>query len=441
MIDPLLTQLTMCMTDIFGEHFSRSEAKTLTEVMVPGQHLEPRFNSRGTELLAITKGSASINKVTIRQGDIIRIDVGDIVDISSPDGCELTSLIFPYYEEICHVPYSNSNNPELLGINNNNNNKVSIIIIAKDIQHHITHAINSCLMQTYSNLQILVVNDASEDETGVRAASMADFDPRIEVYTVDLGANGARRYGLEKASGDFCLMLDGDDWLNRDAVEKLLATAGNLDSELVIFGFDHYNDKTREHFNALYPSFEPKVDVLLPEPVADHDARETARINHTVWISFFSINLRPYAMKAMLNIYLYEDLPFSLLLMQHAKRPSRCNLILHHYRRERAGQATEKWWKVLPSQKQACLRLAIEHTIKQFESESSDYYCLILIYKIDQIINYEIEGPQSDAERNAWRTLLTDLLALFPEKLQRRLVEEGIKNSFEQSHITKTSKS
>lgn len=419
---------------VFGENYSKSEAKYVRKTLRSGECIAPRYNRRGTEFLGIAKGTANVNGKEITEGEIIRVDTGEIIEISSENGCDIVSHIFPYNKYFANVPYEIV--PDTKLSKKFNNKKVSIVIIAKDIQYHICHAIISCLTQTYPNLQILVIDDASDDETGHRADSMASFDPRIEVHHVDLGMNGARRFGLEHAEGDFCVMIDGDDWLSCDAIEKLLQTAQDLDSELVLFGFDHYNDKTREVWNPIYPSYSPKTEILLPKPVKDKDARETARLNHTVWMNFFSTKLRPIALKAMRHIYQYEDLPFSLSLMQHAKNPALCNLILYHYRRERVGQSTEKWWKVLPSQKQACLKISVKHALEQFE-ENADYYRLIFLYKIDQIINYELGMPQSSEEAHAWRNMFSELFSLFPPRLHDRLVEEGIKYEFRKAHSSK----
>jgi glycosyltransferase involved in cell wall biosynthesis len=420
--------LTQCMTDYFGSHFSPKKSKTLTELLAPGTRTSPRFNRRGTEFLTITKGSAVINTVAMSQGDVVQIDTGEIVEISSQNGCRITSQIFPYHKQLSHISYSRRSDTALL--ERLQHKTVSIVVIARDIQHHVSHAISSCLTQTYPKLQIIVVNDNSKDATGSRAESMARFDPRVEVHHVNLGANGSRAYGLEQAEGDYCLIIDGDDWLNRDAIENLLKTAHNLKSELVLFGFDHYNDKTQEFWNHIYPSFEFETDILLPKPLYDNDARQLANLNHTIWMSFFSIKLRASARKALLNLCLYEDLLFNLSLLHDAQRPALCNLILYHYRRDRTGQSTERWWEVLPTHKQACLKTAVEHALKQFKGESSDYYLLILIYKIDQIINHELGLTQGDAERDAWRSLFMELLSLFPERLQPRLVEEGIRSVF-----------
>lgn len=435
--DPVGEKLTKQMMDYFGDHYTPKTAKTLTETLAPGGRVAPRFNRRGTEFLTVTEGSAIINEMNVGDGDMVRIDAGEIVEISSTEGCKLVSRVFPYHPALTHTPYSPSSDAALLA--RLHHKKVSIVVIAQDIQYHICHAISSCLTQTYPNLQIIVVNDNSTDETGRRAEAMARFDPRIEVHQVDLGRNGSRRYGLEVGTGDFCLIIDGDDWLNCDAIEQLLTTAQNLNSELVLFGYDHYNDKTREWWDSVYPSYETKVDILLPGAGAPpKDARETAKINHTVWINFFSMKLRPTAERAMCHIDLYEDLPFSLSLMQHAKNPALCNRILHHYRRERTGQSTERWWQVLPAQKQACLRLSVEHALKQLDGPPGDYYHVILIYKINQIIAFELALPQAPEELDGWITLRNDLFALFPQELHSELT--GMKRIFRQAHIEKKKK-
>lgn len=416
--------------NVFGFHYLKADAKTLRESLKAGQHIAARFNRRGTEFLGVEKGSASINGVPVAEGEVIRIDTGEIIEISSETGCELISHIIPYRKSLVHLPYVEPVRSDML--KNGRGKKVSIIVIAKDIENHICHALISCLNQTYTNIEIVVVNDASKDGTGSRIESMANFDWRIHLHNVDLGANGARRYGLEQATGDYFLIIDGDDWLNSDAVEHLVNTALNNNSDLVQFGYDLYNDLNRHFWGWSYPSGEPAVEVLMPKPIKDEHAKDQAELNHTIWMNFFSANVREAALKAMCNLTLYEDLPFSLSLMQHAKNPAFCNLVVYHYRRERGGQTTQTWHHVSAAHKQTCLKASVEYTLEQFDRDV-DFYQLILLYKIDQIISHEL-GISDGGEARAWRNLMTDLFAKFPARLQTRLIGTGIIHHFRNAH-------
>ncbi|ALR22170.1 glycosyltransferase [Sphingobium baderi] len=414
----------------FGYHYLKPDAKTLRQTLKPGQRITARFNRRGTEFLGVAKGTVTINGVHVAEGEVIRIDTGEIIEITSEYESEIVSHIIPYRNALAHLPYAQSVRPEVLKMGQNK--KVSIIVIAKDIENHICHALISCLNQTYPNIEVVVVDDGSKDGTASRIESMAKFDSRIHLHNVDLGANGARRVGLEHATGDYFLIIDGDDWLNDDAVEYVLMTALNLKSDLVQFGYDLYNDLNRHFWGWTYPSPEPEVEVLMPKPTKDEDAKELADLNHTIWMNFFSANVRNAALKAMCNLTLYEDLPFSLSLMQHAKNPAFCNLTLYHYRRERGGQTTQTWHDVSAGHKQACLKASVDHTLAQFD-KNQDFYQLVLLYKIDQIISHEL-GISHGIEAQSWRNLMTELFAKFPAKLYSRLIGGGIKQHFRKAH-------
>lgn len=92
--------------------------------------------------------------------------------------------------------------------------KVSVIMPVHNDQDYIKCAINSVLRQTHSNLELIIVDDFSNDKTLEVIESFSD--PRLKVYTFkqNLGAAAARNEALKNAKGDYVAFLDGDDyWL------------------------------------------------------------------------------------------------------------------------------------------------------------------------------------------------------------------------------------
>lgn len=111
---------------------------------------------------------------------------------------------------------------------------VSVIIAAKNAAATIETSINSLRRQTWSNLEILVVDDGSSDDTVACVSRLAALDGRVVLLTNDRtpGAYGARNSGLEKAIGDFIAFHDADDWAHPRRIERqvapLKASAGSL---------------------------------------------------------------------------------------------------------------------------------------------------------------------------------------------------------------------
>lgn len=97
---------------------------------------------------------------------------------------------------------------------------VSIIIPTYNYGKYLTKAIRSCFEQTYKNLEIIVIDDGSTDNT--HEVIMGFSDKIVYVFQQNSGVSVARNKGLELAQGEFITFLDADDYLTEDSVETRL---------------------------------------------------------------------------------------------------------------------------------------------------------------------------------------------------------------------------
>ena len=105
----------------------------------------------------------------------------------------------------------------------NYNLLISIIIPAWNVEQYISKALESCIAQTYTDLDILVVDDASEDCTCEIVGQYCKKDPRVRLEKKEHeGVSAARNKGIELAKGQMAIFLDSDDWLNCDAIQILV---------------------------------------------------------------------------------------------------------------------------------------------------------------------------------------------------------------------------
>ena len=104
--------------------------------------------------------------------------------------------------------------------------KVSILVAVYNTEKYLRECLGSLLNQTYANLQIICIDDASTDGSLAILEEYAARDSRILVLKneVNLGQSKARNYGLRYADGEYCGMVDSDDWLALDAIEKIVDT-------------------------------------------------------------------------------------------------------------------------------------------------------------------------------------------------------------------------
>lgn len=116
--------------------------------------------------------------------------------------------------------------------------EVSIIIPVYNDELWVGRAIQSCLSQTLGNIEVIVVDDSSTDQTSAIARNFQAQDGRVSVVRQprNLSAFQARRVGIERASAEFVMFLDGDDELVASACQKALALARTSRADVVGFG-------------------------------------------------------------------------------------------------------------------------------------------------------------------------------------------------------------
>lgn len=101
--------------------------------------------------------------------------------------------------------------------------EVSIMIPCYNISNHLRKCVESIIAQTYTNFELILVNDGSTDDTGKIGDEYAKKDHRIRVFhKSNGGASSARNFALDKAKGDLVLFIDGDDYIKVDYIEQLL---------------------------------------------------------------------------------------------------------------------------------------------------------------------------------------------------------------------------
>ncbi len=113
------------------------------------------------------------------------------------------------------------------------NPEISVIIPTYNSEQYLSQAIASALNQTYYNLEVIVVDDASRDGTLQVASSFQDKRLKIIENQENLGVSGARNRGLKAARGNWIALLDSDDWYAPERIEKLLLAAREHDADLV----------------------------------------------------------------------------------------------------------------------------------------------------------------------------------------------------------------
>ncbi|HHU48190.1 MAG TPA: glycosyltransferase, partial [Clostridiales bacterium] len=151
---------------------------------------------------------------------------------------------------------------------------VSIIIPVYNVEPYLEHCLESIINQTYKNLQIIIVNDGSTDNSPAICDKFAEKDNRIVViHKKNGGVSSARNVGLGISQGSYILFVDSDDWIETDMVEHLINISIETNVDVVLFGIyneDYIQMKTYTiHFNSDLLVDKDHLLKLLPGWVKD----------------------------------------------------------------------------------------------------------------------------------------------------------------------------
>lgn len=176
---------------------------------------------------------------------------------------------------------------------------VSIVIPIYNVEKYLDRCLESIINQTYTNLEIILVNDGSPDRCPQICDTWAEKDSRIKViHKENQGLGEARNSGIEIATGEYICFFDSDDYIERETISHAYSLAKKEQSELVVFGWKAVDAQEKVKAQEIptptktvYSGTEIQ-EVFLPEIVAENPT--TGKSFHIVlsaWRVFFSLEL------------------------------------------------------------------------------------------------------------------------------------------------------
>lgn len=217
-----------------------------------------------------------------------------------------------------------------------NNKLVSIILPVYNVEEYLEECFNSIVEQTYSNIEIIFVDDGSTDNSANLLDRYKEIDSRVKVFHKENGGvSSAKNTGLKYANGDYITFIDPDDYVSNDYVEYLLSLVSdnNADIAYTTKFFDNYNTtQVDEELIKVVDSDEALYQIL------------TYQISVAVWNKIYKKDLLLNN-----NISFYEDIfmgegfNFNVLAFKHAKRIATSNKKIYFYRRDNNNSATTKF--------------------------------------------------------------------------------------------------
>lgn len=122
-------------------------------------------------------------------------------------------------------------------------NLYSIIVPIYGVEKYLDKCIKSIVNQSYHNIEIILVDDGSKDNSSEICDYYASIDDRINViHKLNGGLVSARKAGAEIASGDYIVCVDGDDWVSKDYIKTIDGVVSDYNPDLVCCGYIRTNE-------------------------------------------------------------------------------------------------------------------------------------------------------------------------------------------------------
>lgn len=212
---------------------------------------------------------------------------------------------------------------------------VSIIVPVYNASSYLDGCLRSLVSQSYSELEIILVDDGSTDNSGKICDKWVDSDCRIKaLHVANGGVCAARNIGIEHASGDYVSFVDSDDWMEDRAYELLVKQALRTGADVLTCGYvEHYvdGDFGRSTFELGQDADSTLLNLLCFGPRGG---------NIFNYVLIRRDVLQEYNLRFPLGLKGGEDLWFAVHLYAHAKSVSGVAEPLYYYNLANTGSAT-----------------------------------------------------------------------------------------------------
>lgn len=126
---------------------------------------------------------------------------------------------------------------------NDKDSLISIVIPIYNAEKYLEECLNSIKNQTYKNIEVIMVNDGSKDDSETICKRFSEDDARFRYFTkANGGVSSARNLGLDNVKGDYITFIDADDWIDEKHLELLITTVKKNHSDIVISSYKKFNN-------------------------------------------------------------------------------------------------------------------------------------------------------------------------------------------------------
>ncbi len=326
--------------------------------------------------------------------------------------------------------------------------KISVIVPVYQSEKYLKQCVDSILGQTYKDIEIILVDDGSTDESGTICDDYASGYSNINAYhQQNMGVSNARNRGIDLAKGELLVFVDSDDFIAPQILECAASAFQNTDIDMFLFGFQTVDKNGYRLDQAYMPGIKQgrhAIEAIRPELLHLLHSHTLSAIGCKVYRCSI---IKQQKIKYEEKWTFYEDMYFCLNYMKHCKQIYISNSRSYYYRQNHTQS--------LSAQYVANKYVSVSQTLQLFrrllgdsfasgkiqESFLSEYYFAMwkVIYNehLNPVCNYRYMKKLyiKIAEDPLFREGLRRLPDLKLDKLSRKEMEYIYKKKFLCSYI------
>ena len=223
--------------------------------------------------------------------------------------------------------------------------KISVIVPVYNVEEYLPKCLDSILNQTFSNIEIICVNDGSTDGSRKILEEYKKRDFRIKIVDKKNGGlSSARNAGMKVATGEFYSFIDSDDWIDKTMLEKLYENMTALNTDISICAV-HQFDETNQKIDDSNPYYTLEYfDKTFDNKAFSYKETKPFIMDVCVmaWNKLYRRSLIEQCSAEFPDGLIFEDGPFFFSIFFKTKRVSIVRDFLYYYRVNRVGSIIQR---------------------------------------------------------------------------------------------------
>ncbi len=254
--------------------------------------------------------------------------------------------------------------------------KVSIVVPAYNAEKYIDKCLKSLINQTLKDIEIIVVNDGSKDNTLEKVNKYSDKRIKLLNLKENKGIGHARNEGIKKALGEYIGFVDSDDYVDKNMFEKMYEKASKEKLDVVVCDFYKQIENTNQTIKEIIPDFK---NTNLKD-----NSNLLLDINLAPWNKIYKRKLIVDNKIRFDEELKYEDVPFVVKSLDKAKNIGKINECLNYYVVHNKSETTIRDEKVFDI-------IKIIDQVRKYFKNKENYNDVVDELTIRILCNYNIQ--------------------------------------------------